>query len=109
MVEETASVRQSILLLLSTIPGERVMRPDYGCELPPTDFLAERRTTAGFAIHYTRQALERWEPRIEITYLDASRNPDSPGQLDIELEYRCGACSVRIKLHFQLAFTGDQS
>jgi len=33
MVDGDASVRQAILLLLSTIPGERVMRPDYGCDL----------------------------------------------------------------------------
>ena len=45
MVEEHAAVRQSILLLLSTAPGERVMRPDYGCDLQqlvfsPNDALA---------------------------------------------------------------------
>ena len=33
MVEEEESVRQAILLLLGTVPGERVMRPDYGCDL----------------------------------------------------------------------------
>ncbi len=37
MVEEEASVRQAILLLLSTSPGERVMRPEYGCELRKLD------------------------------------------------------------------------
>ena len=33
MVQDDASIRQSLLLLLSTSPGERVMRPDYGCYL----------------------------------------------------------------------------
>ena len=41
MVQEEASVRQAILLLLSTSPGERVMRPDYGCELQPAGLLSQ--------------------------------------------------------------------
>src|SRR5262245_66442213 len=50
-VEDEASVRQSILLLLSTAPGERVMRPDYGCDLRRLLFEPNDDTTAGLAIH----------------------------------------------------------
>lgn len=88
MVEEQASVRQAILLLLTTIPGERVMRPDYGCNLNRLIFSPNDDTTAGLAIHWVRQALDRWEPRIVITRLDADRNDADPGRLDIILEYR---------------------
>lgn len=88
MVEDNASVRQAILLLLSTIPGERVMRPNYGCDLHKLIFSPNDNTTAGLAIHYVRQALDRWEPRIQVTFLDADPNPEDPGRLDIVLEYR---------------------
>lgn len=88
MVEEQASVRQAILLLLTTVPGERVMRPDYGCHLNRLIFSPNDDTTAGLAIHWVRQALDRWEPRIVITRLDAERNDADPGRLDIILEYR---------------------
>lgn len=88
MVAGEDSVRQAILLLLSTMPGERVMRPTYGCYLHRLAFAANDPTTAGLAIHYVRQALERWEPRIAILRLDAGPSPDRPEQLDIELEYR---------------------
>src|SRR5690349_19505038 len=71
MVDEWGSVRQAILLLLSTRPGERVMRPEYGCDLHRLVFSPNDATTAGLAIHYVRQALERWEPRIDILRLDA--------------------------------------
>ncbi len=64
MVDEHAAVRQAVLLLLSTQPGERVMRPEYGCELHRLTFSPNDDTTAGLAIHYVRRALERWEPRI---------------------------------------------
>jgi len=88
MVSERASVRQAILLLISTRPGERVMRPDYGCDLHRLVFSPNDNTTAGLAIHYVRQALIRWEPRIEIVSLDASRDEADPGRLLILLNYR---------------------
>lgn len=88
MVSDRASVRQAILLLLSTRPGERVMRPDYGCDLHRLVFSPNDNTTAGLAIHYVRQALIRWESRIEILSLDASRDEGDPGRLVILLSYR---------------------
>jgi phage baseplate assembly protein W len=87
-VADQASVRQAILLVLSTMLGERVMRPDYGCELHRLVFSPNDDTTAGLAIHYVRQALERWEPRIDIVRLDARRNERQPTWLDLSLEYR---------------------
>src|SRR5262245_22180582 len=88
MVEDRDSVRQAILLLISTRPGERVMRPDYGCDLHRLVFSPNDDTTAGLAIHYVRQAIERWEPRVEVTRLDARRSADEsrPGNLEIYLE-----------------------
>ncbi len=88
MVSEDLSVRQAILLLLTTIPGERIMRPDYGCSLDKLAFMPNDATTHGLAIHFVRQALERWERRIDILHLDANSNPDDPARIDIFLDYR---------------------
>jgi hypothetical protein len=88
MVAKQAAVRQSILLLLTTRPGERVMRPDYGCDLQRLVFSPNDATTHGLAIYYVRQALQRWEPRIDILGLDATSNKGDPGRMDIILEYR---------------------
>ena len=90
-VEGEDSVRQAIELLLSTSPGERVMRPDYGCDLRRLVFSPNDDTTAGLAIHYVRRALERWEPRVAIVSLDATRDPVSPERLRILLHYRVRA------------------
>ena len=87
MVEGADAIRQAILILVSTIPGERVMRPDYGCHLHRLLFSPNDETTAGLAIHYVRDAIERWEPRVEIVSLDATRDDARPGQLDILLTY----------------------
>ena len=106
MVQEEASVRQAILLLLSTVPGERVMRPDYGCELHRLVFAPNDDTTAGLAIHYVRRALERWEPRIDLLHLDANRSADEPFRLDISLEYRVRTTQSTGRLFFGLDLVG---
>lgn len=109
MVTGDTSVRQSILLLLSTSPGERVMRPDYGCELQQLVFSPNDETTAGLAIHYVRRALNRWEPRIEIVDLDALLNPDIPEVLDIHLTYRLKATTQQETIVFSLNLAGEES
>jgi len=91
MVQEDESVRQAILLLLTTRPGERVMRPTYGSELFRLTFWPNDDTTAGLAIHYVEQAIKTWEPRIDIVRLDAQRDPERPERLDVSLDYRVRA------------------
>lgn len=105
LVDNHHAIRQAILLLLSTTPGERVMRPEYGCQLQRLVFSPNDETTAGLAIHYVRQALDRWEPRIEVLRLDAGRDLDRPEQLTILLEYRVRATGQldAVTLAFNLA------
>jgi Bacteriophage baseplate protein W len=88
MVDGDESVRQAIIMLLTTAPGERLLRPEYGAHLHRLIFAPNDRTTAGMAIHYVRSALSRWEPRVEIVDLDAAADPDNPAQLVISLLYR---------------------
>lgn len=107
MVEERESVRQAVLLLLSTHPGERVMRPDYGCDLHKLVFSPNDDTTAGLAIHYVQQAINQWEPRIVVERLDASRDDAYPERLNILLEYRLSSSNTRDSLMFSVNLTGE--
>ena len=108
MVDDHDSVRQAILLLLSTMPGERVMRPDYGCQLHRLTFSPNDETTAGLAIHYVRQALDLWEPRIEVLRLDAERNPENSEQLTISLDYRVRATQQIDATTFSFSLSGGK-
>jgi uncharacterized protein len=87
-VQGEVTVQQALELLLSTRPGERVMRPDYGCDLHRLAFEPNDETTAGVAIFHVRRAIARWEPRVEILSLDAGPAAEDPGRLDVALEYR---------------------
>ncbi len=108
IIAENDSVRQAILLLLSTIPGERVMRPDYGCDLYRLIFSPNDNTTAGLAIHYVGQAIKRCEPRVEIESLDAVPNDIDRSRLDIILVYRLRA-TLRVEtLLFSVNLAGEE-
>jgi len=87
------SVRQALLLLISTRPGERVNRPSYGCDLYRLVFAPADDTTAGLAMHYVRQAVAQWEPRVDVVELDAVPQVDPPA-IEIELSYRLKATSA---------------
>lgn len=97
MVQYNESIRQALLLLFSTRPGERVMRPDYGCDIHRLIFSPNDDTTAGLAIYYVQRAIDRWEPRIDVLRLDAGRDPEQPERLNILLQYR-----VRVTRHAEL-------
>ena len=103
MVHGDEAIRQAIMLLLGTVPGERLMRPDYGSHLHRLLFSANDQTTAGLAIHYVRQALQRWEPRVEIEEIDADPDPDVASRLNIHLRYRVKQTLTVDVLDYQLS------
>jgi len=105
-VSDRASVRQALLLLLLTRPGERVMRPAYGCDLHKLVFWPNDDTTAGLAIHYVRRAVQRWEPRVDRLRVDAQPNADDASRLDITLEYRVRSTGDEDRLSVQIALDG---
>jgi phage baseplate assembly protein W len=105
-VDGEASVRQAILMLLSTRPGERLMRPSYGCDLSQLVFSVNDDTTAGLAAHYVRRAIEAWEPRVEIIDLVAARDPEAPEQLEVYISYRVKATRRRADLGFRVLLQG---
>ena len=82
------ALRQSLLLLLSTRPGERVGRPDYGCALDRLAFEPNDATTAGMAIRLIADAVALCEPRAEILQLDAEADVNDPAVLRVRLTYR---------------------
>ena len=88
LVTGAEQVRQSLLMLLTPLPGERVMRPDSGCELLTLAFWPNDDTTAGLAVHSVRRAIERFEPRVEVLAITATRQPDTPYRLDIRCEFQ---------------------
>jgi len=88
LVRDAEAIRQALILLLSTRPGERIMRPDYGCDLAALIFSPNDETTAGLARHTVARAVQRFEPRVVILAIDAGPVPDAPDRLQVTLDYR---------------------
>ena len=87
MVSDDESVRQSIWTILSTVPGERVMRPDFGCGLAELVFAPNTSGTAGQIMSAVREALIQWEPRIDVLEVDAVPDDTQPNLLLIAVSY----------------------
>lgn len=106
MVSDDLAVRQAVLMLLSTRPGERLMRPEYGCNLHQLVFAPNNDTTAAIAVYHVRRALQRFEPRVDILRLDAGPDPDTPNLLLITLEYQVRTTRSRDQVQLSLDLAG---
>ncbi|MFT3721503.1 GPW/gp25 family protein [Pseudorhodoferax sp.] len=94
------SVRQGMLLVLSTAPGERLMRPDFGCAIHELLFAPNDATTRGMAESAVAEALRRWEPRIELLRVAAVSRGDPKDVLEISVDYRVARTDSRFNLVF---------
>ena len=81
-------IMESIRLILSTAPGERPMRPEFGCAIHRYVFAPANQATAGDMAHAVRLALERWEVRIELEDVRVLFDRAEEGVLGIEIGYR---------------------
>ena len=90
LAEHEQAIRQSILLILGTSPGERLMRPKFGCGIHGLVFSPNQATTAALISFEVREALLEWEPRIQVTDVKVESAPeDAEGsKLLIGVEYR---------------------
>ncbi len=80
-------IEQAIRIILGTSPGERVMRPEFGCRIHELVFAPDNATTRRLAIHYVEEALDRWEPRIKLKVVNVTSDASQPGTLLIEINY----------------------
>ncbi|MBW4721117.1 GPW/gp25 family protein [Saccharothrix obliqua] len=78
---------ESIRLVLATAPGERPMRPEFGCAIHDLVFAPADAATAGRIAYEVRLALERWEPRIALTDVSVGFDEVDRGTLLIDIRY----------------------
>lgn len=80
-------IRQSILLILRTVPGERVLMPTFGCRIGELAFAPNDGATRALAQTYVKEALLQWEPRINVSALSVDVDSDVPTVLQINIDY----------------------
>jgi phage baseplate assembly protein W len=91
-------VTQAIMMILATSPGERPMRPEFGCDIHEFAFDSIDPSLIGRVDAEVRRALGRWEPRIEVLELNFDLSMAGQGALIINVGYRILATNQRRNL-----------
>ncbi|MFE7165884.1 GPW/gp25 family protein [Streptomyces sp. NPDC057616] len=86
LVSGEREIEEAIRLVLSTSPGERPMRPDFGCAIHDLVFAPVNEQTAGRIQHEVLVSLDRWEPRIEVEEVEVTAGGDQ-SVLFIDVRY----------------------
>jgi Bacteriophage baseplate protein W len=87
LVTGEREIVESIQLILATAPGERPMRPAFGCGIHDYVFAPADENTAGQIGFEVRTALDRWEPRIDVTDVVIEFDEEDSGVLYIDIRY----------------------
>lgn len=91
MVEDTANVEEALRLIVATAPGERPMRPEFGCRIHDHVFAPINEATIGTLAFEVERAIARWDPRVDVESVDVYADDDVEGLLYIAVTYRVKA------------------
>jgi hypothetical protein len=87
LVTRERELEEAIRLVLGTVPGERPMRPEFGCRIHDLVFGPANATTAGEIAYEVRAALTRWEPRIDVVDVRVGFDRAEAGTVYVDLRY----------------------
>lgn len=106
-VDHTGSIRltdgaddldRSIQVVLLTAPGERLMRPEFGCRIWDLLFEPVNANLLGLVSQAVREALAQWEPRIAVEEVRPVQDRTDSALVHIEIVYRVRATNDRRNL-----------
>jgi len=92
------SIKESIKIILGTAKGERVMRPDFGCDINEIVFAPINTSTGTLIDFHIREALLIWEPRIDLLNVHVSPDENEKNKLIINIEYMVKASNTKSNL-----------
>jgi len=88
----------SLRMVLTTAPGERLMRPQFGCRIWDLLFEPINANTIGLMGEAVRDAVSQWEPRIDLEDVDIEPDPVDASKVMINLVYRVRTTNDRRNL-----------
>ena len=88
LATQVRDIEQAIGIIIRTAPGERPMRPEFGCRLQDHVFSPTNEATAAAIAHDVRRALQLWEPRIDVGDVRVGFDQHDLGMFYIDVGYR---------------------
>ena len=104
MVGEDEDIVQSLVIILSTAYGERVMRPEFGSNLSLINFRSMDGNTINELRSYVEQSVLQFEPRVTLHSVDVNQDEIYDGVLKIKLDYTIRKINVRTNIVFPYYF-----
>ena len=108
LVTGETDIDQAIEIILSTAPGERPMRPEFGCGIHDHVFSHIDASTVATIEVDIREALDRWEPRIVVQEVEFDLTRVGDGQLLINIGYRLRATNHKRNLVYPFYVIPDE-
>ncbi len=99
---------QSIRIILGTSPGERVMRPEFGCRAQERLFEPRNAATETLIQQDVIEALERWEPRINVQSVSVLSGEEPDSALWVEIEYTIKTTHDRRSIVYPFFLVGEE-
>jgi hypothetical protein len=100
MLEEEADIVSSLEILLTTSPGERLMQPEYGCDMEELLFENVDTTTKTLVAHKIENAILYFEPRIDLETVRLDDSREWEGVILIRIVYRLRTTNSRFNFVF---------
>lgn len=100
LVSREREIEEAIRLILGTAPGERPMRPEFGCRIHDHVFGSADGATATALSAEVKRALRRWEPRIDVHDVEVTFDAKDPTVLYIDIRYSIRRTNDRRNLVF---------
>ncbi|MEM7371298.1 MAG: GPW/gp25 family protein [Bacteroidota bacterium] len=100
MVTAEEDIRQSLIILLSTTPGERPVKPKYGCDLKSILFEPIGGSTNFLIKDMIRTAVLFYEPRVDIDDIEIDKSAADEGVVGITLHYTVRSTNIRSNIVF---------
>lgn len=100
MLSDEEDIKSSLEILLTTRPGERVMRPDYGCNLDELVFEPLTTTFKTYIKDLISTAILYYEPRIEVNSIDLDDTGELEGRILIVIDYTVSSTNTRFNFVF---------
>lgn len=100
MLEGVPDIYSSLHILLTTIPGERIMQPRYGCNMQ--DFVFEPMDTGlqTLMLEKVETAILFYEPRIKVNRLEIDGSREWEGVLYIRVDFTVKTSNSRFNYVF---------
>ncbi|MER3444348.1 MAG: phage baseplate protein [Meiothermus sp.] len=100
LARHETDIEQAIRMILLTPKGQRVMRPEFGCQIHDLMFAPMDASTMGLASFYVEEALKVWEPRIEVLEVRVQPDPEREERMLIHIHYAVKATHDKRSLVF---------